>query len=387
MPPRYAKRKKLLNMPLFVKGRIDYTFLILVFVLVGIGLVLLFSSSYATSYYDKGRSTFYVGRQLLFAGLGVVVLLGVSFFNYKHLRALALPLLGFSLLLLILVLFIGVTRNGATRWIDLGFTEFEPSEITKFAVICFYAHMIVHFGEKMKIFKYWFFLFVIPLGIIFLLMSRQPHYSGAIIIVAIGAAMMFLGGIPGKWVYIALGLFLIAIPLLPTLAKSVDYIAARLEVYNDPWSDARGKGWQTIQSYYALGSGGLLGLGLGNSRQKFFYLPEESNDYIFAIGCEELGFVGGVVILVVFALLIIRGYWLALHIKDRFGSLLVAGIITQIALQVFLNIAVVTNLIPVTGISLPFFSYGGTALIIQMAEMGVILAVTRQSENTQLDGR
>ena len=386
MSPRRAKRKSLFKMPLFVKGRIDYTFLVLVLILVGFGLVLLFSSSYATSYYDKGRSTFYVGRQLLFAGLGIAALIAVSFFNYKHLRNLAVYIGIASLVLLLLVLLIGVTRNGAKRWIDLGFTEFEPSEITKFAVICFYAHAITSLGEKIKIFRYWFLLFVGPMAIIFFLMSRQPHYSGAIIIMAIAAAMMFMGGIPGKWVYLALVLVLVSIPLLPTLAKSVDYIAARLEVYNDPWSDLRGKGWQTVQSYYALGSGGLLGLGLGNSRQKFFYLPEESNDYIFAIACEELGFVGGVVILIIFALLIIRGYWLALHMRDRFGSLLVAGIITQIALQVFLNIAVVTNLIPVTGISLPFFSYGGTALIIQMAEMGVILAVTRQSEETQLTG-
>ena len=209
-------------------------------------------------------------------------------------------------------------------------------------------------------------------------MYFEPHLSGTVLILGIGAAMMFVGGIRGYWVGIGIGG--IAAVAYAFLSGLITYNSSRIAIWLDPLNDAfkTGTGYQTRQSLIAIGSGGLLGLGLGKSRQKFLFLPEEHNDCIFSIICEELGLIGATLIMAIFALLIIRGYWIALHARDRFGSLLVVGITTQIALQVFLNIAVVTNLVPNTGISLPFFSFGGTALAIQLAEMGVVLSVSRQ---------
>ena len=223
------------------------------------------------------------------------------------------------------------------------------------------------------------FLELVPYGaillIIALLMIKEPHMSGTILILAGGASILFAAGINLYWFILGLGG---GGAVLALIISKTDYMASRVALWKDPWIDARGKGYQTIQSLYAIGSGGLLGLGLGKSRQKFLYLPEPENDFIFSIVAEEMGYIGAAIVLILFALLIIRGYWLAIHARDRFGALLVVGITTLLAVQVFLNIAVVTNLIPVTGISLPFFSYGGTALVIQLVEMGVILSVSRQ---------
>jgi cell division protein FtsW len=199
--------------------------------------------------------------------------------------------------------------------------------------------------------------------------------SATILIFLVGAALLFVGGAKLHWF---VGGGLIAATGLYFVIKKTEYMQARIDIWKDPWLDPLGRGFQTIQSLYAIGSGGLLGLGLGRSRQKYLYLPEEHNDFVFAIVCEELGFIGGSIVLLLFALLILRGYWLAIHARDRFGSLVIVGITTQLAVQVFLNIGVVTNLFPVTGISLPFFSYGGTALLIQLAEMGMVLSVSRQ---------
>ena len=187
--------------------------------------------------------------------------------------------------------------------------------------------------------------------------------------------MLFLGGVRLHWFIGAAGVLLVG---AVAAVLFVPYVAARVASFRDPFSDLTGDGWQIVQSLYAIGSGGLSGLGLGMSRQKYLYLPEEHNDFIFSVVCEELGFIGAALIIILFALLIIRGYWLALHARDRFGSLLIVGITTLLAVQVFLNMAVVLNVIPATGIALPFFSYGGTALLIQLAEIGIILSVSRQ---------
>ena len=207
------------------------------------------------------------------------------------------------------------------------------------------------------------------------LLALQPHMSGMILILAIGASILFAAGIHLGW-FVAGGSF--AVAALTFIIFNTDYMASRIHIWQDPWSDPLGKGFQTIQSLYAIGSGGLLGLGLGKSRQKFLYVPEPENDFVFPIVAEELGFIGAVVVLLLFSLLIMRGYWLALHARDKFGALTIVGIITLLAVQVFLNVGVVTNLIPNTGISLPFFSYGGTALMIQLAEMGIVLSISRQ---------
>lgn len=357
-------------------GRIDLPFLMLALLLLAVGLVMLYSASYATAYDETGRSTYYVMRQGIFAVLGVFIIFLISRVNYQILRTIALPLMLLAIVLLLLVLIIGTTHNNAKRWINLGFTEFQPSEVAKLAVIVSFSTMISSYKEKMQSFRYGIVPFVIILAVIAGLLALEPHISATIIIGVVAAVLMFIGGVKMGWF---VGAFAVLGVAGVYVASQMEHVQKRLAVWKDPWMDALGTGYQSVQSIYAIGSGGLLGLGLGHSRQKFFYLPEEFNDYIFAVVCEELGFIGGTVILLLFALFIVRGFWLAMHTRDRFGCLLICGIMTMFAVEVFLNIAVVTTLIPATGISLPFFSYGGTALIIQMAEVGVVLAVSRQN--------
>lgn len=357
-------------------GRIDVPFFLLALLLLVIGLITLYSASYATAFDETGNSAYYVTRQAVFAVMGVVIIFLVSRFNYQKLQKIAVPFLAFAIALLVLVLLVGETHNNAKRWLDIGITEFQPSEVAKLAVIICFATMISKFREKMRTFRFGIVPFVLILAVIAGLLALEPHISATVIICAVGAVLMLIGGVKLGWF---VGAFAVLGAAGYFVASKMEHVQERLAVWKDPWIDALGSGFQSIQSLYAIGSGGLLGLGLGNSRQKFFYLPEEFNDYIFAIICEELGFIGAMMILVLFALFIIRGFWLAMHTRDRFGSLLISGIMTMFALQVFLNIAVVTTLIPATGISLPFFSYGGTALIIQMAEVGVVLAVSRQN--------
>ena len=298
----------------------------------------------------------------------------LSRFNINLIRRFSIPLLAVSLLLLAVVPFIGAESGGARRWIDLGFTTFQPSEIVKLTIILSFAAMACKYKGKMKTFRYGVLPFAFILVVTVALLMLEPHISAAIIIIAIGAVMMFIGGTKLQW--FILGGIIVAAAGFLVLTK-FDYAVERITIWRDPFSDPQGDGFQIIQSLYAIGSGGLLGVGLGQSRQKYLYLPEEHNDYIFSIVCEELGFIGALLILILFALLIIRGYWIAMHARDRYSTMITAGITSLLFLQVFLNVAVVTNLIPCTGISLPFFSYGGTALMIQLAEMGIILSVSR----------
>ena len=397
------KRKRDLTMAQqLARGPVDLPFLMLTMMLVGIGLIMVFSASYASAYYDSGKAVqnnplFYVRRQLEFAVLGAIVMFIVSRVNYENLRWLSIPILIGAIVLLVLVLTpLGVTINKAKRWLRLFLLfgpTFQPSEIAKIAVIIFFsARLSKRDTEKKR--KYTNrtltgrtlnrlekigFLELVPygavLGIVLLLVVKEPHMSGTILIMVGAASVLFAAGI-NIWWFLSAGGGVAA--LLTLIIFSTNYMTSRVELWKDPWIDPQGKGYQTIQSLYAIGSGGLLGLGLGNSRQKFLYIPEPENDFIFSIVVEELGFVGAVVVLLLFALLILRGYWIALHARDKFGTLLVVGIMTLMAVQVFLNIGVVTNMIPNTGVSLPFFSYGGTALVIHMAEMGIVLAVSRQ---------
>ena len=359
-----------------VRGSLDYPFLILVIALMGIGLLMLFSASYAAAYYDPkiNNATYYFTRQAIFAVAGVSIMFIISFMDYRRFRVLSPLLMIGSIALLILVLIIGKGNFGEKRWIDLGFIQFQPSEIAKVAVIFFFSSMISVNSDKMKTFRYGVLPFVAVLAVIAGLMFLEPHLSGAVLIVGVGAALMWMGGTHWGWFASAIG----AAGVAGVAAISfLDYARKRVETYINPFLDPQGDGYQIIQSLYAIGSGGALGLGFGNSRQKYLYLPEAHNDFIFAIVCEELGFIGAVIILALFALLIIRGYWIALHARDKFGSLLAGGITTMVALQTVLNIGVVTGVLPVTGAALPFFSYGGTALLILLAEMGVVLSVSR----------
>lgn len=355
---------------------LDTPMLLLTLLLTAIGLVMIYSSSYARALYETGDSAYFFKRQLVFALLGSGAMLLISRVRPELLRKMAFPVLGVSILFLVLVFVpgIGQSENGATRWIRLGIS-FQPSEIAKLGIILSFAAMISAFGEKMETFRWGIAPFAAILVVIVVLLRLEPHNSAIVIIVCTGGAMLFLGGVKYRWFVLGGSVMLLGLVLI---LGAGGYEVSRITAWQDPFSDPTDDGYQIIQSLYAIGSGGLLGLGLGNGRQKYLYLPEEHNDYIFSITCEELGLVGAVAILVLYSLLILRGYWISMHLRDRFLSLMVAGITTLTALQVFFNIGVVTNLLPSTGISLPFFSYGGTALLIQLGEMGLILGASRQ---------
>ena len=381
------------------RGPLDLPFLMLTLLLLGIGLLMMFSASYASAYYDSEVTSpvFYIRRQSIFAVAGILIMYFVSKINYQSFRFWSIPAMIVTVILLVLVLTpLGVRINGAQRWLRMFVVAgptYQPSELAKVSVIVFFAARLSkrNTEKKRKFTKRTFtgrmlnrmekigllelLPYVAVLGVVVLLVIEEPHMSGTILILLGAAAVLFAAGISIWW--FVLGGVSVA-SLLALIIFTTDYMTARVELWQNPWADPQGAGFQTIQALLAIGSGGLLGLGLGKSRQKFLYVPEPENDFIFPIIVEELGFVGACIVLILFMLLILRGYWLALHSRDKFGSLLIVGIITLLAGQVFLNIAVVTNLLPNTGISLPFFSYGGTALVIHLAEMGMILSVSRQ---------
>lgn len=370
-----SRKVKKAAKPERVMHPMDLPFLLLVILLLSVGTIMMFSASYASAYYTESNSTHFLIRQAAVGIGGIAIMLVVSRMNYQSFRLLSFPAMGVAVILLILVLFIGRGNETATRWIYVGPISVQPSEIAKLAVIMVFSTLIAAFREKMKTLRYGILPFIIILGVICGLMALQPHISGMILIVAVGGVLMFVGGVHWGWFA---GVGAIGVASLWYIMNNMAHSVARLRIWQNPWIDPAGDGYQIIQSLYAVGSGGLLGLGIGKSRQKYLYLPERHNDFVFAIVCEELGFVGAMLVLALFVLLIIRGYWIAVKARDRFGALLVTGVTTLFAVQVFLNIAVVTNLIPTTGISLPFFSYGGSALLIQLIEMGIVLSVSRQ---------
>lgn len=395
-------------------GPIDMPFLMLVLLLLGVGLIMLFSaSSYAAGVSERYNydPAYFFKRQLFFAVIGVIVMYIISRVDYQHMRWMGMLALAIAIVLLVLVKILpyplAVTINNAKRWLNLGFTTFQPSEIAKLGVVIYFAAGLsrrplaqLRMEQRAKVFPQrrrgqtgfayfrevigWMsaktgFGELIPYGVVLVLIAGllmlEPHMSATLLIFAAAAAILFAAGVHWGWFLLGGGAIAAAFFFYVFV---IGYNSSRIAVWLDPWSDPLGYGYQIIQSIYAVASGGVSGLGFGLSRQKYLYLPEEQNDYIFAVVCEELGMIGAVLIIFLFAMLVLRGYWLALHSRDRFGSLLIVGITTLLAVQVFMNIAVVTNLIPSTGIALPFFSYGGTALVIQLAEMGLILAVSRQ---------
>ena len=366
-------------------GILDLPYLVLTVLLTCIGVLMMFSASYAKAYYDTGNSAYYFVRQAGFAALGIVVTIVIGRLNYFIWYRLSIPILVGSIVLLLMVLIpgVGVTHNGATRWLRLGF-EFQPSEIAKLGLILSFAAMMAVWQDKMDTFRYGVLPYVLILGVIAGLLVAQKHLSATLIICVIGALMMMIGGT--RWPWFVIGAVVFGVFLFVYLSNR-GYAGNRVTAWQDPESDPLGTGYQIIQSRYAISSGGLLGLGFGKSRQKHLYLPEAQNDYIFAVVCEELGLIGAIAVILLFMLLILRGYWIAIHARDRFGTLVAAGFSTKLAIQVFFNIGVVTNFLPATGISLPFFSYGGTALLLQMFEMGVVLSVSRWCVNKQALGR
>lgn len=363
------------------KPGFDLSFFLLVLGLLSLGIVMVFSSSFPRAYYDPGhvtggRASYYFIRQLLFALLGLGLLLVCAGLPMSFYRRWALPFLVLCLVLLALVPVIGVRANGARRWLGVGGLTLQPSELAKLGVILSFSVLICRYRERMHSFRYGILPFIGILGLIVGLLILEPHFSASIIILAVGGVMLFLGGVGLGWFAAALGALGGGLAVLLTFFP---YASTRINTWRDPFSSSSDEGYQIVQSLVSIGSGGLSGLGLGNGRQKYLYLPEEHNDFIFSVVCEELGFIGAALILVLFALLILRGYWIALHCRSRFSFLVCAGITTLLALQVFLNVAVVTDLLPCTGISLPFFSYGGTALLIQLGEMGIVLSASREA--------
>ena len=347
--------------------------------LLAAGVIMVLSSSYPRAWYDPGHVTggnaaYYFIRQLIFALLGVGAMLLASRLPMGFYRRYALAFLGVTLLLLLLVPLIGVKANGSRRWLGVGGLTLQPSELAKLAVILSFAVLICRFRGRMRSFRYGILPFAGILALLVGLLILEPHFSASIILLALGAVMLFAGGVRIAWF---VGAFAAAGAGIAVLLMFFPYASSRINTWRDPFSDTTDAGYQIVQSLYTIGSGGLTGLGLGGSRQKFLYLPEEHNDFIFSVLCEELGFIGAALILCLFALLILRGFWIAFHCRERFSFLVVCGISSLLAIQVFFNVAVVTNLFPCTGISLPLFSYGGTALLIQLFELGIVLSASR----------
>ncbi|MBR2897320.1 MAG: putative lipid II flippase FtsW [Oscillospiraceae bacterium] len=355
----------------------DLPFLLLTLILMTLGLIMMLSASYARAYQTEGNALYFFIRQAIFAALGITGMLIVSKIDYELWRAFSFPFLVGAVVLMVLVLLIGTAGGGAKRWILIGGVSIQPSELVKMAVVIFFATLISSFKDKMETFKFGILPFAAVLLGLAVILILQRHFSAIIIICLLGAVMLFLGGVKFRW-FVALGILAFAAGLI--YISSMGYASERITAWRDPFADPSDTGYQVVQSLYAIGSGGLFGLGFGRSRQKYLYLPEEHNDYIFSVVCEELGFIGALLIILLFVPLIIRGFWIAMHAKDRFGALLAGGFTSLLAIQVFFNIGVVTNFLPSTGISLPFFSYGGTALLVQLAEMGVILSVSRDCD-------
>lgn len=364
------------------RGKMDMVFFAMVIILLTVGLIMLFSASYAFAYYNYGNSYKFILRQAEFAVLGVVMMVGISFVDYHWLQRFRLPWIGYivSIGMLGLVLALPPMSEGFDykRWIAIGGFSFQPSEIAKFAVILLFSYLIAKYYDKMKTFKFGVVFLLILLGSVCVLLVLEPHLSATVLVFMIGIILMFVGGVKMSHMAILGGVGAVGIVGI-VLTGVVSYAMSRFQYWLDPWADATGKGYQTIQSLLAIGSGGLWGRGLGNSRQKYLWVPEPHNDFIFSIVCEELGLIGAVCILIGFGLLIWRGISIAMRAPDRFGSLLAMGITFQVGLQTALNILVVTNTIPNTGISLPFFSYGGTSLVMLLCQMGVVLSVSRSS--------
>ncbi len=360
---------------------VDIPFLVILLLLLAVGLVMLYSASYAQSEYDTGYtdSTRYLQKQGACAAIGLVAMVVLSRIPASFWYRAAWPLYGVSILLLLCVLLFGESVNGARRWINIAGLQFQPSEIAKFTMILLFARLTKGFGSYAREFRYGVLGFSGALLGILVPLALEKHLSAIMLMGMVAVVMMFVAGTHPKWLLAGAG---VAVAFVVVYISLMGYAGDRVTAWLHPEKDPGDTGYQILQSLYAIGSGGLFGLGFGKSRQKYLYLPFQYNDYIFAIICEELGLVGALMIVALFAMLILRGYWIALRSPDRFSTVLCAGLITLIAVQTILNLCVVTNLLPSTGIALPFFSYGGTALAVNLGEMGIVLSISRTRERT-----
>ena len=362
---------------------VDYPFLFLVLLLLTVGLTMLYSASYAQSEYDTGYaiSTKYLQKQGACALIGLAAMFFFSRIPVRFWYRLAWPLYGVSIVLLLSVLVIGQEVNGAKRWINLAGIQFQPSEVAKFTMILLFARLTRRYGQDAKRFRYGVLGFGMALMGILLPLALEKHLSAILLMGMVAVVMMFVAGTSPKWLLIGAAA---AVVFVLVYIQFMGYAGDRVSAWLHPEQDPGDTGYQILQSLYAIGSGGLFGLGFGKSRQKYLYLPFQYNDYIFAICCEELGLIGALAIIALFCVTILRGYWIALHARDRFATVLAAGLVTLIAVQTILNLCVVTNLLPSTGIALPFFSYGGTALAVNLGEMGIVLQISRYRNHRKL---
>lgn len=380
--------KKIIPLPNPKIGKIDFQFLGIIIILLSFGLIMILSASSPVAHssamtgYD---SFYYFKKQLVWALIGFFLMFVTSNYDYRKLRrwsGIAL-VVSFVLLLAVLIPGIGVVVNDARRWIQLGPINFQPSEVAKFGVVLFMAESLARNHKVLKKFGGLMYYLII-LGVFAGIIMLEPHFSCTMLIMSAAAIMLFVSG--ARWKHIGI----LAIPVVVVIiimVVSAPYRLARVTTFMDPFKDIKGEGWQIVQSLYAIGSGGIFGAGIGQSRQKYLNIPEPQNDFIFSIICEELGLFGAILVIALFVFLIYRGIKIALNAPDLFGTLLVVGIISLIAMQALVNIAVVTSSMPVTGMPLPFFSYGGTALAITMAEMGVVLNVSRYGTERKLIDR
>ena len=366
-----------------VGATVDIPFLTLVLLLLAVGLAMLYSASSAQSMYDThyASSTRYLMKQALCAVLGLGCMVLFSRIPANLWFRLAWPLYGVSIVLLLLVLVMGRSVNGAQRWISIGGLQFQPSELAKFTMILCFARLTKKFGPDAKKFRFGVLGFGTALLGILVPLALEKHLSAILLMGMVAVVMMFIAGTDPKWLLAGAGAAVLFVIVYITF---MGYAGDRVTAWLHPEADPGDTGYQILQSLYAIGSGGLFGLGLGKSRQKYLYLPFQYNDYIFAVICEELGLAGALGIIVLFCLTILRGYWIALRARDRFSTVLAAGLVTLIAIQTILNLGVVTNLLPSTGIALPFFSYGGTALAVNLGEMGIVLSISRHRNDYKI---
>lgn len=371
-------------------GNMDIIFLILVMYLVVMGTIMMFSAGYVKAESESGDPLSFLKKQILFLAIGIPVMLFASRVKPELYKRYSVLIYLFAIFTLILVLFYHTDVQSAegddyTRWIPIGPITIQPSDIAKIALVIFMATLMESNREKLETKASYVFLLMVPVVIVAGLVVLEKHFSAMFLLIAMGVIMIYLGG--GKqWVFVVGIIFGIAVIVFVIVNMDFlpEYVQSRLKGWLDKDYDPLGKRWQTNQSLYAIGSGGLFGLGLGKSKQKHLYLPEPHNDFIFSVICEELGFIRTVIFVIIpFALLVLRGFQIAMRIKNRYVSLVVMGIMVQIGLQTFFNIGVVTGMLPNTGISLPFFSYGGTALLMQLGEMGIVLAASREMKNTK----
>lgn len=378
------------NSFLYAKGGFDVTFFAAVLALMTIGLVMLFSASYPYAYQKyNGDSYYFFKRQLIFAVLGVIVMIVVSKINYKWVRIIEKPLFVVTIFLLVLVLFYHVNLEDRSedfkRWIPLGPITLQPSDIAKFSLVLTLSAYIAKYRKYMQRLTYGVLFPGLIIGLFCVLIYLENHLSCTVLMFMIGITLMFCGGT--RWQWFVGGLCVVGAVAF-VIIKNPDvlpsYQADRIRAWTDKTFQPLGLRWQTNNSLYAIGSGGFFGVGLGNSKQKYLYVSEPQNDFIFSIVCEELGFLGAMVILALFALLFWRGIKIAQRCDDKYAALVVIGIVSQVAIQTLFNVLVVTDTFPNTGIALPFFSYGGTALLMLCFEMGVVLSVSRKVNTKKL---